>query len=250
MIWKTQTRLLTALVIIGIVLPVGAYAQTSSSGSYRVEEAYFGTGGEVDLNSDSFNAQGGLGALGVGSSSSANFDAEAGFLTPSEPYLEFVVNTSSVDLGVLTTTSTGTGSATFYVRTYLSGTYSVVTLSSPPTSEGGAVLAAKSAQGTSQQGTEEFGINLRANTAPASFGANPVNIPDNTFADGQAAAGYDTVDNFKYAIGDTIARSQATAGNQAVGQTNYTISYIANVSGITPAGSYTMLHDLMAVATY
>lgn len=248
--WRKQTRLLAALIIIGLMLPLRVMAQTSSSNNYRVEEAFFGTGGEVDLNSNSFNAQGGLGALGVGRSSSTNFDLEAGFLTPNEPYLEFVINTSSVDLGVLTAGSTGTGNATFYVRTYLSGTYSVVTLSQPPTSESGAVLASKAAQGTSQQGIEEFGINLVANSVPTTFGAAPVNVPDNTFADGEAATGYDLANNYKYVPGDVIARSQATTGNQAWGQTNYTISYIANVSAITPAGSYTMLHDLMAVPNF
>jgi hypothetical protein len=247
--WKKQTRLLAALIIMGVVLPLRVAAQTSSSGSYRVEEAFFGTGGEVNLNSNSYNAQGGLGSLGVGNTSSTNFDATAGFLTPGEPYLEFVINTSTVDLGTLTTTSTGTGTATFYVRTYLSGTYSVVTLSQPPTSEGGSVLDAKTTLGASQQGTEEFGINVVDNSSP-DIGANPVNVPDNTFADGQAATGYSTVNSFKYGVGDSIARSQATVGNQAIGQTNYTISYIANVSGVTPAGSYTMVHDLMAVATY
>ena len=247
--WKKQTRLIAALMFLALLIPLRVLAQ-SSSNSYRVEEAYFGSGGGVDLNSSSFNAQGGLGALGVGGTSSANFDAEAGFLTSNEPYLEFVINTSSVDLGVLSTTSTGTGTASFYVRTYLSGTYSVVTLSQPPTSEGGSVLDAKTTQGVSQQGTEEFGINLVANTAPATFGANPANVPDDTFADGQAATGYQTANNFKYGVGDTVARSQATAGRQAVGQTNYTISYIANVSSITAAGTYTMVHDLMTVATY
>lgn len=247
---KKQTRLLATLIIIGLLSPLHVVAQTSSSSNYKVEEAYFGTGGEVDLNSGNYNAQGGLGALGVGSASSNNFDAEAGFLTAGEPYLEFVINTSIVDLGVLSTTSTGTGSASFYVRTYLSGTYSVVTLSQPPISEGGAVLAAKTTQGPSQQGTEEFGINLVANTAPATFGSNPENVPDNTFADGQAAPGYQTPNNFKYVVGETVARSPATVGTQAVGQTNYTISYIANVNSITAAGFYTMKHDLMTVATY
>jgi hypothetical protein len=32
--------------------------------------------------------------------------------------------------------------------------------------------------------------------------------------------------------------------------TNYTIAYIANASIITPAGTYNMTQDLVAIATY
>lgn len=255
---KKQTRLLIALLLSGSLIPLPVAAQTSSSTSYRVEEAQFGSGGEVEsCSGGQYCAQSSLGSLGVGSASSTNYDAEAGFLTQNEPYLEFVVNPSTIDLGTLTPTTTGTGTATFYVRTYLSGTYSVVTMSQPPTSEGGAVINAKSTRGVSAQGTEEFGMNLRANTAPATFGTDPVNVPSDSFADGWAfgdgaggARDYDQPNEFAYGVGDTVARSQRTVGNQAVGRTDYTISYIANISPITEAGAYTMNHTLVTIATY
>jgi len=124
-------------------------------------------------------------------------------------------------------------------------------MSQPPTSESGAVLAAKTTQGSPSvnPSVEEFGINLVANTSPA-IGANPTNQPDNTFADGKAATGYNVANQFKYNVGDTIAQSPATVGNQAVGQTNYTISYIAKRKTLTSAGLYTMRHDIVVVATY
>jgi hypothetical protein len=83
-----------------------------------------------------------------------------------------------------------------------------------------------------------------------SFGANPLNVPDSSFADGEAATGYNTPNQYKYGQGDVIARSAATAGNQAVGRTDFTISYIANISSITPAGTYVMVHDIVVSATY
>jgi len=248
MSWKKQKHLFTILLLIGLMIPAVAAAQ-STSPNYQVEEMTFGTGGGVDLNSTNYQAQGSAGSLGVGSGSSTNYDAESGFLTANEPFLEMIINNTNLDLGTLSQSSVSYGSVTFSVRSYLSSTYSVKTLSQPPTSEGGAQLAAMNTAAGSSPGTEQFGINLVDNATP-NVGAYPSNIPDNTFADGQAASGYDTPDQFKYVVGDTIARSAATAGNQAVGQTNYTISYIANISSITPAGVYTMNHDLMAVATY
>lgn len=243
-----QKRLIILVLGLLLLLPLPAAAQSSST-NYQVEEATFGSGGEVDLSSTNYRGQAGVGSLGVGSSSSANYDAESGFFTPNEPFLEMIVNASTINLGNLTTSSTASGSGTFSVRTYLSSTYSVKTLSPPPTSEGGAQLNPMTSGGSPSPGTEQFGINVVANSSPA-VGSNPVNVPDNSFADGQAATGYDTANNFRYNVGDTIARAPATAGNQAVGQTNYTVSYIANISSITEAGSYTMNHDLVAVATY
>lgn len=245
--WKKQKRTLVVILLLAVSLPASVYAQSSTN--YKVEETFFGTGGEVDMNSTNYNAHGSAGSLGVGSSSSDNFDAEAGFVTPNAPFLEMIVNTSSLDLGNLSASSTSSGSATFSVRSYLSSTYSVMTLSQAPTSEGGAQLDPMTSTAAAAAGTEQFGINLVDNATP-DVGAIPANVPDDSFADGEAASGYATADQFKYGVGDIIARSAKTAGNQAVGRTNYTISYIANISGITPAGLYTMNHDLVVVATY
>lgn len=248
--WRRQIyKLAQMIVVVVCLLQPTLHAQTSSSSNYKVNEYQFGSGGELENSSTNFKAQTNIGALGIGRSSSTNYDIEAGFLTPNEPFLELFVNSSTIDLGNLTTSSTGSGSGTFWVRTYLSGAYIVQTMSQPPTSEGGAVINAKTVLGAPILGTEEFGINLVDNTSP-NVGANLLNVPDGTFADGAVAAGYNTVDQFKYGVGDVIASSAATAGNQAVGRTDYTISYIANISSITEAGSYTMRHDIVAVATF
>jgi hypothetical protein len=247
---------MVAAVLLATAGGTRVFAQASSN--FKVDEYQFGTGGEVDLQSLNYRAQGSAGSLGVGSSSSANYDAEAGFLTPNEPFLEMIVTAATVDLGVLSTTSSASGAAqagtcncSFSVRTYLSSEYSVLTMSSPPTSENGSVLAAKSTLGVPSvsQTVEEFGINLVDNSSP-NIGANPTNDPNNSFADGKAETGYATPNQFKYGLGDIIARSPATAGNQAVGKTNYTISYIAKIKPTTAAGAYAMNHDIVVVATY
>lgn len=259
---KNKQRL-TLTFILSIVLFLNSggaviFAQ-SSSNNYKIEEYYFGTGGEVESSSPNYKARQSAGSLGVGNTSSDNFDANTGFNTQSEPFLEMAVMDATVNFGAMDSGTTSYGAAqagdcncSFYVKTYLSSEYVVVTASQPPTSEGGEILDAKSSLGapSSNDAVEEFGMNLVANSVPAVFGTDPVNQPDDTFADGEAETGYDQPDNFKYGVGDIIARSQATAGNPAVGLTEYTISYIAKPGINTPAGFYQMNHELIAIATF
>ncbi len=256
---KYKLSRLAVLVVLGQLLgaPI-VLAQPYTSPSHRVDQVFFGTGGELESTSPNFKAHSSAGSLGVGSTSSANFDAETGFLTPSEPFLELVVSGATVNLGLLSDTTTSSGDAragacncSFTVRTYLSQDYVVKSMSQPPTSEGGATLDAKTTLGapSSDPNTEEFGINVVDNTNP-NIGANPFNDPDNSFADGEAATGYNTPDQFKYVAGDTIARSPKTAGNPAIGKTAYTISYIAKRKPLTEAGLYTLNHDIVVIATY
>ena len=243
---KKVLSFVAALSLLMVSIPVNA--QTSSSSSYKVNESSFGSGGDVNVNSASYNARGSAGSLGVGESSSANTVAFAGNINPSDEYLEMVVNATTVNLGTLSNVATSSGSGTFYVRTYLNSGYTVQTISDPPTNEGGFAMAAKSVLGAPIIGTEEFGINLVANTAPL-VGSNPYKQPDNTtnYATGIAATGYDTPNSFKYAKNDIIARS---GSGRAWGQTDFTISYVINISGITRSGVYVMAHTLVVITTF
>lgn len=243
-----------SLFLAAFLSPNSAIAQYSSN-NYQSNEVLFGTGGDNNLSSPSYKASAAAGVLGVGRYSSANYVAYAGFLTPNEPFLEFFIDTSSVDLGVLDISSTKTGTANFHVRAYIDTGYTVQTVSQPPTYTSGAsshTLCAMSSAGcpstTSATGTEQFGINLAQNSSPASFGSDPSPQPDGTYATGIAATGYDTANQYKYSVGDIIA--QTPPGSNGWGQTNYTISYIANTGALTPAGDYVMVHDLVVVATY
>lgn len=265
---ENKKRLLLSIWVCFLVVssnPLIVFAQSPQSDNYKIEEYYFGTGGEVDASSDNYRARQSTGALGVGNGSSDNYDASAGFTTQSEPFLEMVVMNATVNLSPLDSGSTSSGAAqagacncSFYVKSYLSSEYVVITASQPPTSENGDSLDAKATTGapSGSDTVEEFGINVVNNSSP-NVGADPLNQPDNTFADGEAfgdgvggSRDYDDVDQFAYGVGDIIARSQATAGNPAIGLTEYTISYIAKPSLTTPAGYYQMRHDLIAVPTF
>lgn len=224
-----------------------AFAQYTST-NYQTNEIQFGIGGDLDSSSTNYKAQTSAGSLAVGNTSSTSYQAYSGFLTPNEPFLEMGIDTSTVNLGTLDASSTKTGTALFHVRTYVDSGYTVQTVSQPPVSTGLSphTLTAMTSQGASAIGTEQFGINLKANTSPATFGADPAPFPDGTFAAGVAATGYDTTNQYKYNAGDTIAAS----GGNGWGLTSFTISYIANIKSITQAGNYSVNHDLVVVATY
>lgn len=235
--------LLGILIIPGIVVRVQA-APTYVSPSYGVDEVFFGAGGVNDASSASYRARASLGDTGVGNSSSSLYQIYGGFTTTEVPFLEFVVNNTTVDLGVVAIDSASTGSATFTVKAYLSGGYVVATVSDPPRN-GSYTLTNMVTATTSSPGTEQFGINLRANTSPTTVGADPVQLPDASFSFGQVSAGYNTPNQFKYVKNDVIAYSDKSSGI-----TEFTMSYLMNINETTPAGIYTMQHNLVATATY
>lgn len=247
--WKTKNlvRILAAFLL---WLPMPVAAQSSSSTNYKVDQTYFGTGSEQDLNSTNYKGQATVGDLGVGMTESTNYRAYAGFNTTDEPYLEFVVTGSNIDLGYINPTESRTANATFYVRAWQASGYVVRTESDPPTNQsGGYQITPLAAQSVSAPGTRQFGINLAANIRSdvgyTPFGTGPVQVPDATFAFGYVAAGYDSPDLFKHIKSEAIAQADESSSI-----TTYTVSYLFNIDEITPSGRYDFNHVMVATATY
>jgi hypothetical protein len=244
-------KLLGLVAVFVFVMCPLAQAQQSSSSNYQVNEVFFGTGGELNACSSSYCSKQAAGETGVGNTSSTNYQAQGGFNTDRTPFIEFVVTAGSTDLGVLSTGNASVATGTFHVKTYLAGGYVVQTVSDPPTNTlpTQPMLNALSTPSASSPGTEQFGINLVSNTvacgAPTTFGANPVQQPDSTYSFGTVASGYNTCGLFKYVKGDTVAQSTKSSG-----ETDYTISYLFNISNVTAAGEYQFHHVLVATSTY
>ena len=226
-----------------LLTPAVALAAQSSSSNYQVNEVFFGAGGQLNSCSSNYCSKQALGETGVGDTSSSNYQAHAGFNTDRMPFLQFIVNGTSTDIGVLSTSSTATTTGTFSVKNYLSNGYQVVSVSSPP-KYNTYTMHNLTTQTASVAGTEQFGINLVHNTSP-NVGANPVQVPNSSFSFGAAAGGYDTPNRYKYVPGDTIAYS-----NSSSGETDYTISYIYNISNVTPGGTYDFNDILVATSTF
>lgn len=245
MAWKQILKQIILGTLLVLLAPSVAFAGgQSSSTNYQVNEVFFGSGGALNACSSNYCSKQAAGEVAVGNTASPNFQAQGGFNTDRTPYIQVNVNNTSINLGTLTPTTTATATATFTVKSYLSDGYVVVN-ASPPPSNNGYTMHTPSTPTASATGTEQFGINLRANTSPIAFGQDLQNLPDNTFADGQYGTNYGTANVYMYNQGDTLAYSTKSSS-----YSKYTISYIFNISHITPGGTYTFNHVLVATGTY
>lgn len=236
---------LAGLAFLMLLAPAAAYADTSSSANYQVDQTFFGSGGELNACSASYCSKQTAGELAVGSTAGTLYQAYAGFNTTDAPFIEFYVTSSSTDLDYLDTGAPTTTTGQFYVRAWQAAGYVVRTESDPPanTTNNYEITPLASASASSP-GSEQFGINLVDNTAP-NIGSNPLQVPDNTFSFGEAEPGYDTINQFKYNKGDIIARS-----TKSTSVTVFTVSYLFNISETTPSGEYVFRHTLIATGTY
>jgi hypothetical protein len=258
-IWRRRGFLLSlvsALTLLSLSSGASASVFQSQSSSYGVNEAYFGSGGSLsECDTSGYCAKTSTGELAVGPSSSTNFQVHAGFNTTDTPTLNFIVNGGPIDLGILNSSLVHYGSTTFSVLDYVSSGYSVILTGTPPASTGLAphTLTAMTTAGASSAGTEQFGINLAANsnicgTGCGNVGTGPQQVPDSTFGFGAAQSPYATSNQFAYIT--TSPNNVVASSVKASGQTLYTLSAIANISNATAAGAYSGQIGLVVVATF
>jgi len=226
-----------------------AKATTTSCGTSNcVTQSSVSPGGVVNACSTNYCLNASLGDTGIGNSSSTNYRAYGGYTTTADPYIELVTPNSVTSVGVLSSSSTSYTTAQFSVRAYLASGYTVINGSPAPRAVSNGIthyLATPSTPTASTIGTEQFGINLVANTSPASIGSNPQQLPSSSYSYGTAATGYNTSNLYKYAQGDIIAQSASSSG-----YTTYTVTYIFNITNTTPSGFYNFSHTLIATGYY
>jgi hypothetical protein len=145
---------------------------------------------------------------------------------------------SSVALGTITTSSTGSGTSQIGITTNAGSGYAVTVAGNTLTS-GSNTITALASQTASTQGSSQFGINLKANTTP-SVGSDPAGA-----GTANPTSNYNTANQFRFVSGDQVA-SSASADNFRL----FTVSYIANVAGNTAAGSYSTTLTYVATATF
>ena len=216
-------------------------APSPQSAHYRLDETAVGTSGYLDSKSSNYSATSGAGALATGSSASSNFQATSGTRTSPDPVLSFAITNGNLDFGSFSAATTSTATAKFAVTNYTSYGYTVQILGTPPTN-GSRTLPGLATATAPTPGTEQFGLNLVANTIPSSVGANPVN---DQFGFGSATDNYGTSNKYRFVNGETIAQSAKSSG-----VTTYTITYIANVASLTPGGKYSSSQTLLVTGTY
>jgi hypothetical protein len=129
--------------------------------------------------------------------------------------------------------------------------YSITVNGATLTSGGNTILGMNSST-TGIRGTSQFGLNLKLNTVATStpaVGTEVAPAANGTNYRGQAAAGYGTVDNFKFTTGDSVANS-ANGGAGGTDAQIFTVAYIVNVPGSQPAGTYTTTLTYICTPTF
>ena len=148
-------------------------------------------------------------------------------------------------------TDTATASSQMAASTNAGSGY-VISVNGPTLTSGSNTVAPMTAAITGAHGISQFGMNLKLNTTVTS--TIPVGlevaIPSNgTNYRAQAAAGYDTVDAFKFNSNDPVANSQLGGAGGSDAQI-LTASYIVNVPGSQPAGTYTTTLTYICTPTF
>lgn len=235
-LWFELTIISSCLIL--LLMPS---VSATESANYELIETSIGTSDPVDVQSTTYGITSATGDLAIGNSSSSNYQINAGSKTSPDPVLSFGVDASGADFGQFSPTQAATTTVEFTVKDYTTYGYIVQIIGDGPTNNAHTITP-MATQGTSQVGTEQFGINLVANTSPASVGAN---LDNGQFGNGSIETGYDTTNQYQYIDGDVIASAPGDSG-----ETTYTITYIANVDPLTPGGVYRISQTLVATATY
>jgi hypothetical protein len=228
-----------------LMLPQMLMADNSASTNFRIDESFIGGGGRIDESSANFHAAETIGDVGVGNSASTNFQTDSGGTTTNDPALSFIINNGgAVNFGTLSAAVNNTATGSFSVYNYTSYGYVVMVIGTDPTSTStGHTIPALTTPTAPSLGTEQWGINLVANTG---YGANPLQVPSTSFSYGIAQGpNYDQPNKFMFNSGDTIASAPKSSG-----ETDFTISYILNVGALTTGGSYTTNQELICIGTY
>lgn len=217
------------------------YAEGSQSTNFRLDESTVGAGGLVQSSSGNFQSNTSISDLAIGNAASSNYQIEDGSKTTHDPTLTFRILNASPTFGNFSATSSAVATTTFSVSNYTSYGYVVQILGNAPTN-GPQTIPALASSTSPQTGVEQFGINLVANTSPSVFGANPNN---GQFGFGEVAPNYGVANKFRFVSGETIALAPKTSG-----ETIYTMSYMVNVSPLTPGGQYRTNQTLVVTGTY
>jgi hypothetical protein len=148
-------------------------------------------------------------------------------------------------------TDTATAKSQMAASTNAGGGYAI-TVNGTTLTSGSNTVTAMAAPGGIVRGTSQFGLNLKANTTATStvaIGNEVAPASDTTRYKGQASAGYNTVDAFKFANNEAVAKSDDGGAGGSDAQI-FTVSYIVNVPGNQPAGTYATTLTYICTPTF
>lgn len=202
-----------------------------SSDNYKVWlDTLSAGGGQVESTNGNFSIETDISGQTNTSSQSNNFRQNVGFVSiGGEPTVGFNVQTVLLNFGELSTKSTAYASHTFAAYTNAKEGYTVRVFGQPLNNGEYTLTPIGELSADSVPGTEQFGLNLVANTVP-DIGANPQG------GIGSAYTGYNVANKYAYSDGAIIAYATSYSF-----QTNFTVSVIVNIADDSPAGNYQTL---------
>jgi len=148
-------------------------------------------------------------------------------------------------------TDTATATSQMFASTNAGSGYAI-TVNGPTLTSGSNTISNIAAMDVIHHGISQFGMNLKANTVATSTSpvGSEIDKPSNgTNFRAQPAAGYGTVDNFQFNSADTVANSYDGGAGGTDAQI-MTVSYIANVPGSLPAGTYSTTLTYICTPTF
>ena len=154
-------------------------------------------------------------------------------------------------------TDTSTTSSQMAASTNAGSGYAI-TVNGPTLTSGGNTIAAMTSTTNGVHGVSQFGLNLKANTTATSnpaVGAEVAPASNGTNYKGQAysnggSMNYASVNQFEFNTGDTVAQSDNGGTLGGTDAQIYTVSYIVNVPGSQPAGTYTTTLTYICTPTF
>lgn len=228
--------LISFLIVIIIFSGSLVLAQVMSSPNYQIQKDSLNVGGGEQSSANYLMTET-LGELATGDLASASFRLKAGFLAEFPQVLTFSLTENIADLGIISPLAVSATTTKFAVATNAPSGYAVTIIGDTLT-HGSSVIDALATPSESSPGNKQFGINLKYNTSP-SVGADP------SGGAGIAGPGYNSTNFFKFVSDDTIALSNSFSTN-----TDFTISYLGNISSATEAGSYSTILTVIATGTF
>lgn len=149
-------------------------------------------------------------------------------------------------------TSTTSATSQMAASTNANSGYSI-TVAGPTLTSGSNTIPAIGGTATASSiGTGQFGMNLVDNATP-NIGSNVSPVPNGSNYMGKAKTNFGTADSFAFddAATNVIAASDNGTGTGAPTDAQiYTASYIVNVSGSQPAGTYTTTLTYICTPTF
>ena len=240
---RKQLGIYLGFVLAWMMFAIGfSGVSASTSPDYQLIETALGGNGSISAQSSNYQALQSGALIGVGTSTGTNYQAQTGHETTPDPALSFAILSANPSFGTFSPTGTVTATSQFEVSDYTSYGYVVQISGTPPTNAYGHQIQALATNSTPTVGIEQYGLNLVANTIPTTFGANP-NFGQ--FGTGNVAPNYATPNSYRFVSGDEIAYAGKSSG-----LTEYTISYIVDVSPKTPGGQYTSVQNITCTGTY